>query len=448
MLFNKSILTAAIFTASTLTAEIGFSAVSDDLPEYPMVYYGDEERDLNLLAHEILEDNTFQSPIFNIARALGYANPEGSYDEKDWEMLLDETDHPWPRNINVYYARKLYKHFVLGGAYSLKKDSGQGIRPLERLVVRVKSVRFAVDDQDLRLGGSSLVADPLMEIDTTVANCTNDIKEVKVELDYNQTSSWLKTDDSFVNSDFKLEKKTTIRLPFGSDGNLFRMPVELDPKLLWRENSGDIWSVDNTVSVNIILPPKSKLTGAISLFKETAEIPYEADVFMKYTMSFFGFLHKDGPFRGNAFIGNPQDEPTILAKFGKYIYLTAPQDLKHQYLNRDVLGDSKWDWYKLPDIANTSEENIDKMVGALNRKHGVEIAGTFTAIDAGLSKYTDTGPLPFESGDEDQFCNSELESSSASRQSGVYLAETGRKNVDELGLLKNISTVKLVEVSR
>lgn len=366
---------AAILTSFTA------AAATDETYNYPDIMLsmqdGDEQFKWSIVNH-----SDFNQPLYRLAHQMGYAwagGTGGPYVGDDFAISKD----------------------IYGDGYKLKANYNSndpyagGYMDDKRLLVTVKDMKFYTDLNTLNLG-----AHQAYNLETVTAGSSETLNceplgsepvESRMSFSYNTNTSWSKTDNFDFSETISLAATGTVDLGVVSGSTTITGTFSASQG--WNEN--ETKSTGLTIGdVKVTqLPPQTKRTVTVTVFKQEVDIPYTSKMYASYNINFYNFLR----YSDNHRTDHPTNRPFYNASFGSVGGLDASESLLDKYLNRNISGYSEWDWDGMKNQHGSTF--LWAMGSAAKRKFGGVMSGKFTTVDATHYSWTINAPVPLEPGD-------------------------------------------------
>ncbi|CAM2965283.1 aerolysin family beta-barrel pore-forming toxin [Moritella viscosa] len=348
---------------SVLTTGSVAAAIPNTIPNLSMVEHASP--DLDSLKNNIITDSSFVNSLFYLGHHLGYAWAGGTQSRYVGE--------------DIAIRRESENKYSLNARYNASDPYADGYRASERLKVKLNNIRFVTNPKDLTLGEPQVYDREVLYTETHVYYNWGDLEDTAVaSLNYNQQSSWSKTDNFSFSQTIGVTNKYEVGIP-GIGGASSEIKAEFSASQGWNESNGNSTTLAGSAQYRAIMEPRSKRYVTITLFKQKADIPYNSKVFMLYDINYENFLR----WSGNSHIDHPTNRPNFPYTFGgaNAKNLSGPEALVDQYLHQDINGYGEWDW---PSAVQSSKSKywFEWNLANLSRKHGASIAGKFTTVDA------------------------------------------------------------------
>lgn len=300
------------------------NAATDNIEEGGNQVY--EFSDLNELKAKIIQDeDNFQRPLATIAYCLGFAwcgGTETLFPGYDFDFKMIDSDT-----------------FELKGHYDKNDPYADWYRAEDRLTMIIDNVKFYIDGDTLTLGEHEIYdLEPMTAISTYAYNYSNEEDAAFVGFDYETLTNWSKTDSYSFSESIGLQN--TFSFDIGVAENNTTITAEFGAEQGWDETHGGQESLTQHQEYRATVPANSKRLIELTVFKQDAEVPFGANIYMTYDVTFDGFIKADE----NAYEGHPTDEPWVTYTFGGRNGFSGPQDLLDQYIHRDINGYSQWDY--------------------------------------------------------------------------------------------------------
>ena len=348
---------------SVLTTGSVAAAIPNTIPNLAMVEHASP--DLDSLKNNIITDSSFVNSLFYLGHHLGYAWAGGTQSRYVGE--------------DIAIRRESENEYSLSARYNANDSYADGYRASERLKVKLNNIRFVTNPKDLTLGEPQVYDREVLYTVTQVFYNWGDFEDTAVaSLNYDQQTSWSKTDNFSFSQTIGVTNKYEVGIP-GIGGASSEIKAEFSASQGWNESNGNATTLAASAQYRGMMEPQSKRYVTITLFKQKADIPYNSKMFMLYDMNYDNFLR----WSGNSHIDHPTNRPNFPYTFGgaNAKNLSGPEALVDQYLHQDINGYGEWDW---PSAVQSSKNKywFEWNLANLSRKHGANIAGKFTTVDA------------------------------------------------------------------
>lgn len=330
---------------------------ADELPNStPVLFPYINEDDL---AAKIINSPEFISKYATFAHYLGFGWCGGTaskYVGQDFEF------------------RKSGNDYILQARYNASDPYASGFWADKRLKMTISNIRFYIAPETLKTGTEKITdLEPIVAQRYEAVNRGDTEDSASANFTYNKS----KTVSHTTNYSFQegIHTKSTAKI----DVLFFSGAMEYG----WNFTANQGWSdststVDSsTVSTNYTtsVPAKSKRTIKLMSYKTKSEVPYTANIYMDYDITYSGFLR----WGGNARTDHPKDRPFVNVTFGSKD-LSATEQIEKMFTNRSIPGYSQWDWNWMNNEYGAN--NVKSIVSSICRRPmGAATSGVFSAVD-------------------------------------------------------------------
>ena len=270
--------------------------------------------------------------------------------------------------------RKEGDNYVLQARYNPNDPYSDGFWADKRLKMTISNVSFYIAPDTIKTGEEKITQlDPELVQSFVAINRGNTEDKASTTFSYNKsTTVGHSTNFSFQES---LNIKHTLKLDVLFLSGSLEYSYGLTAGQSWSDSTSETESTSTSTSYDTTVPAKSKKTIKLMSFKTQSDVPYTANIYMDYDITFSGFLR----WGGNARTDHPTDRPFVNVTFGAGD-LTAPEEIERIYTNRSIPGYSQWDFAWMENEFGAG--NVKSLVTALAKQPlGATIDGKFTCID-------------------------------------------------------------------
>ncbi len=353
-------LALALTGALSFPFSAALAQVPDDIPNYPDKQYG--QQDAASLKYSIISDSEFHKPLAYLAHFLGYGWCGGTGSQYVGEDFSIHQDHS--------------SQYTLQARYNSNDPYAGGYRDHDRLKMTLSNIRFVTNPGDLELGEPQVYNRVPIKTVTFVVTNEGDTTDTKVAtVTYNETQSWSKEDN------FSFTETIGITNSYEFDlkvmGTKTEIKAEFSATQGWSETHGESETISQSAQYRAEMPPRSKREITITFFKQTADIPYNSNMYMDYHLTYENFLR----WGGNARQDHPTNRPWEVYTFGGRNNLSAAEDVLDQYLHQEINGYTQWDWPWMK--SEFGDSSIRWALGNVTkRRFGAPMTGKFKTVDA------------------------------------------------------------------
>jgi len=370
-LFIKKIVSYVLMLALVicLVPTSSVYAATDDLTSYsPELFSFNSEEDL--MAKIIQNDDfVYEHAMLGHLLGFGWCGGTGSqYVGEDFE-----------------FKRLGDGKFSLKARYNSNDPYAGGYWADKRLEMIFDNVKLYIDGETLDFGTHKITSlEPVTAYTADVENNGATAITRYPRLNYTTNSSWSRTDEySFGQS---LGIKNKYKFDIGIMGSETEISIGLDFSQGWSTTEGTSESISYEERLEVPLEPYTKRHVSFVMLKDKADIPYTANMYIEYDVTYKGFLR----WSGNAHGTHPDNRPMVEKTFGNS-ERNAAEDLYEQYIHRDINGFSEWDWQW---IINQGDGDSLKYVlsGICKGPRGGIMRGTFKGVSGAVCK-GEVGPV-------------------------------------------------------
>lgn len=429
--YKKLALTA--LSAAVMSSFSAVSVATDDIPTYYNYIHPVKNHSETQLTWDLINQTGVYRALAYLGHALGYGwsgGTGGPYVGDDMSITyVSPTEYRIKANYNSNdpYAGGYWDH--------------------KRLEIRLDNIRYYTEPTKLDLGTAQIYNQtPVNSTFAWVTNCGNSTDEAATELRFTSSTSWSKTDDFSFNQSISIANEYEFELGFL--GIKSTITATFGASQGWSETDAGSEELTKVQRYTTTMPGKTKRLVEVTVFKQTADIPYETELYLSYNATFDNFLR----YSGNARNDHPTNRPTYVYKFGGTNGLNAGEDMLDQYVNRNISGYGEWDWNWM--INNFGSGYMQWTLGNLSkRKFGGKMTGKFEAVDSTQFTITAGEEVPVAPGDcpshamdsaDDAGKFAAKDFGSKLPQSEIYLDVIESRNLDYASPVKNLS-LTLVE---
>ncbi|WDV45000.1 aerolysin family beta-barrel pore-forming toxin [Clostridiaceae bacterium M8S5] len=282
--------------------------------------------------------------------------------------------------------RKDGNNYILQANYNKNDPHSGGYWADKRLKMTISNVRFYIDTDSLTLGDEKVTTlDPVMLQSFKAVNKGDTEDTANVSFTY--------TKGQTVSNSFTYSFEEGIQV--NSTAKIDVLFVSASLNYGWSFKAGQSWtngtetasSTSVTTGYNTAVPAKSSRTVKLMSFKTKSDVPYTANIYMDYDITFSGFLR----WGGNARSDHPTNRPFVNITFGEGDK-TAQEQIKDIYEHRDINGYSNWDWSWMEN--EFGADNVKIVVSQICRPKGAHVDGKFTCIDGTHVEIVADDPIP------------------------------------------------------
>ncbi|PKF81527.1 aerolysin family beta-barrel pore-forming toxin [Vibrio sp. vnigr-6D03] len=344
------------------------------LPSYQNKAYADGGN-VEALQYNVFNDPDFYKPLSYLGHYLGFGWAGGTksrYIGEDMEVRrIDE------------------KTYSINARYNSNDPHADGYWAHKRLKMKVKDVKLVTNPATLVLGEPEVYdREALATVDAMVYNCGTTEDTAPVDMDYNETTSWTKTDNFSFGQSLSVTNKYEVGVPL-IGGASSEIKAEFNASQGWSETDGKSTSISRKAQYRAQIPAMNKRYITLTLFKQKADIPYNSFAYLSYNLDFEGFLR----WGGNARSDHPTNRPTMTQTFGSTIGLNGPQKIADEYKYSYISGRSNWDWHWMKN--EFGQSNLSWVLGNVaKRKYGAAMSGKFTTVDGSQYNITAGAAIP------------------------------------------------------
>ena len=367
------------------------------IPSYSDKAYADGGNE-EVLKYNVVNDPDFYKPLAYLGHYLGFGWAGGTnsrYIGEDMEVSYDSNDS-----------------YTINARYNSNDPYADGYWSDNRLKIKVKDIKLVTDPSTLELGESEVYdREALVASSATVYNCGNTEDTVPVQLDFDETKSWTKTDDFKFGQAISVTNKYEVGVP-GIGGASSEIKAEFNASQGWSEANGETTKIGRTAQYRAQVPAGYKRNITLTLFKQKADIPYKSFAYLSYNLDFEGFLR----WGGNAQIDHPTNRPHLTHTFGSTSGLNGPQTIADEYQFSFIRNRSNWDWHWMRDEFGQSKLNW--ALGIVSkRKYGAVITGKFSTVDGSQYHIVGGAAVPLTAQDRANQANCSNKPSRRSKRS-------------------------------
>lgn len=265
-------------------------------------------------------------------------------------------------------------NYVLQARYNANNPYAGGYWADKRLKMTVSNVRFYIDPDSVVTGKEKITSlDPQIAQQYIATNRGD--SDDKASTSFNYTKS--KTVSHSTNYSFQegIHVKHTAKISVLFLEGSMEYGWNFSANQGWSDTTTDVDSSTVTTSYDTTIPAKSKKTIKLMSYKTKSEVPYTANIYMDYDITFSGFLR----WGGNARSDHPGDRPFVNVTFGSGD-IAAPEAIANMYTNRSIPGYSNWDWGWME--REYGANNVKSLISSLaTRPKGAKIDGKFSCVD-------------------------------------------------------------------
>ena len=209
------------------------------LPSYSNKAYADGGNE-EVLKYNVVNDPDFYKPLAYLGHYLGFGWAGGTnsrYIGEDMEVSYDSNDS-----------------YTINARYNSNDPYADGYWSDNRLKIKVKDIKLVTDPSTLELGESEVYdREALVASSATVYNCGNTEDTVPVQLDFDETKSWTKTDDFKFGQAISVTNKYEVGVP-GIGGASSEIKAEFNASQGWSEANGETTKIGRTAQYRSQVP--------------------------------------------------------------------------------------------------------------------------------------------------------------------------------------------------
>lgn len=265
------------------------------------------------------DDNYFIKPASYLAHRLGYAWVGGNHSP----YVGDDMD-----------VRKQGDTWVVQGNNDGYCD---GYRCDEKTSISVSNFTYILDDGSFSHGEVTQSDRELIKmIEVHAVNNTDVDQQVVVNLKYDKSTNWSKTDTYGYNEKIAVKKSFEWPLVGG-----FEATVEFGATQSFASTDGGAETESVTVEARPTIPAHSTVPVRVALYRSNISYPYEFKADVNYDVTFDGFLR----WSGNAWHTHPTNRPYQRHTFRVGSYVNNQSNIPFQWDHRySPDGTMWWDW--------------------------------------------------------------------------------------------------------
>ncbi|QUM81824.1 aerolysin family beta-barrel pore-forming toxin [Moritella sp. 5] len=265
------------------------------------------------------DDYNFIQPVSYLAHDLGYAwvagNGSGYVGE---DMDVHREGDSWRIQGN-------------------NQGSCGGYRCGEKTSIKVDNFAYTLDEAGFSHGDVTESGKQLIKTVTANAVNNSDVpQQVIVQLSYDTSSSWSKTDTYGFSE--KVATKNTFKWPLVGETDV---SIEIAANQSWSSQNGASESHRVSLAARPVIPANSTMPVRIAIYKSSISYPYEFKADISYDLTLNGFLR----WGGNAWHTHPEDRPTMVHTFTIGRWAGESNSISYQWDKRYIPGEIRWwDW--------------------------------------------------------------------------------------------------------
>ncbi|WP_432667452.1 aerolysin family beta-barrel pore-forming toxin [Wukongibacter baidiensis] len=336
------------------------SATGASLSEYPPVLYPfSPTESQEILKSKIINSQEFIFKHALLAHYLGFGWCGG-------------TASPYVGND--FEFRKEGDNYVLQARYNSSDPHAGGYWADKRLKMTVSNVKFYFAPETVKQGEEKITElEPLAAQTFKIVNRGDTEDTANTKIAYTASKSVSKS------SNYKFGQSLGTKTTVGVNVLFFKGEKEIsynfNAEQSWSDTTTTVESTNLEASYTGKIPPKSKRIIKLMSYRTKSDIPYTANIYMDYDITFSGFLR----WGGNARTDHPKNRPFVDVTFGNGD-LTAQEEIEDMYNHRSIPGYSQWDWNWMDQQFGAN--NVNWVVSNIcNRPMGATMTGKFTCVD-------------------------------------------------------------------
>ncbi|WDV45466.1 aerolysin family beta-barrel pore-forming toxin [Clostridiaceae bacterium M8S5] len=369
--FIKTVLylfVAACLTLNLVPSNVAYAADTSITKYPPKLFPFINEEDLKA---KIISSPEFIKNHANLAHYMGFGWCGGTasqYVGDDFEFRKDGDG------------------YILQARYNPNDPHASGFWADKRLKMRVSNVRFYIDTESIVKGKEKVTSlDPVVAQTFDAVNNTNSEDTANASFTYTKGKTVTHSTNYSFEETIGVKHTASISVLFLSGSMTYGWEFKAGQS--WSDSTANAESSTVTSNYQTTVPAKSKKIIKLMSYKTKSEVPYTANIYMDYDITFSGFLR----WGGNARTDHPKDRPFVSVTFGKGD-LTAQEEIQRMYDNKNIPGYSQWDWGWMEQQFGANA--VKYYVSQICKPMGANIDGKFTCIDGTHVQVECDDPVP------------------------------------------------------